>query len=249
MINGLITAIRTLTRIPIRGNYSDNFASSLPWFPLVGFLIASLLNFFLYLFGILTHQTWNEAVAFFILLFDILITGALHLDGLADWADSLGAKGNTKKMLEIMKDSNSGVFGVAAVVLLLLAKWILLVKLLQLDLVIPALFITYITSRFAMVYLSVSLPYARKEGGTGEQFIKNANYRHLSLSFIISLILLFIIGSANSIIIFILNFPLIFLWKYWCKKNLNGITGDLLGAGSELIEIFTLFIVVLLYKF
>jgi len=248
MINSFITALRTLSLIPIKGKDTNDFASSLPWFPIVGFFIASILSGVILLINNISNQSWNTATAFVTIILTTIITGALHIDGFADWADSLGGRGNKEKMLTIMKDSNSGVFGVVSIILLLLGKWIALVKLLELGIAINTLFIAYISSRFAMVYLSVSLPYARSKGGTGEQFVKGAKKYHLVLALVISLLLLFLIDQISAIIFFIISFVVVLLWKRWCKKNLNGITGDLLGAGSEFVEIFIMFIIALFYN-
>ncbi len=248
MIKSFITAIRTLTRIPIKGKDTENFASSLPWFPVVGFLLALLLSGVVLLLRNITNQSWNEATAIFIILLSTLLTGALHIDGFADWADSLGALNNKEKMLKIMKDSNNGAFGVVALILLFWAKWIVLIKLLELNLIILALFVSYVSSRFSMVYLSVTLPYARTSGGTGKRFVKEAKYSHLILAFFISIILLFLIGNILAVIFFFFGFPIIYLWKRWCKNNLNGVTGDLLGAGSEIIEVSILFSIALFYN-
>ncbi len=248
MINGFVSAVRTLTRIPIAGKDTKDFAKSLPWFPVVGFLLASILSGIILTIDYFVNGDWNQATALLILLSGTLLTGALHLDGFADWADSLGAKGNKKKMLEIMKDSNSGAFGIVAIVLLLLAKWIVLIKLLEQNLIIISLFIAFISSRFAMVYFSVTLSYARIEGGTGEHFIKNAKTGHLIYAFVISTLLLYLIGNIYAIVFFILSFIVILFWAFWCNKNLNGITGDLLGAGSEFVEVFTMYFIALFYN-
>ena len=90
MIDGFISAVRTLTRIPIKGKESNNLASSLPWFPLVGFLLASLLSGVIIIFNEVANHNWNEATAIIVIIFGTLLTGALHLDGFADWADSSG---------------------------------------------------------------------------------------------------------------------------------------------------------------
>jgi len=247
MIKSFITAIKTLTRFPIKGKETTDFASSLTWFPVVGFILATILSGIIHTVRYFSKEPWNEATALLIILLSVLFTGALHLDGFADWADSLGALHNKEKMLTIMKDSNSGAFGIIAIVLLLISKWIVLVKLLELHLAITGLFISYVTSRFAMVYLAVTLPYARTGNGTAKQFIQNANNKHLISSLLISLVLLFAIGNIPAIIFFSIGFIVTLMWKLWCKKNLNGITGDLLGAGSELVEVFSLYFLILFH--
>jgi len=244
MINDFITAIRTLTRIPIYGNDTDNFASSLFWFPLVGFLLAVILFAVAALFQFFFKIQWVEAVAFFVLLVSVVITGALHLDGFADWADALGVLGNREKMLAVMKDSNNGAFGLIAVFLLLLAKWIVLVKLLEINLLWFGLVTAYVSSRSAMVYLSFSLPYARAKGGTGKAFVEGAAKKHLLISLILSIIVLSLFVNILSIIFFFSGFIIAYFWKRWCLKYLGGITGDLLGAGSEFVETILFFLIV-----
>ncbi len=244
MINSFITAIRTLTRIPMRGKDTTNFASSLFWFPVVGFLLAVILSLFTWMQNI---SNWNESIAFMIILAGTMLTGALHLDGFADWADSLGAIPNRKKMLLIMKDSNNGAFGVVALVLLLLAKWIVLTQLLNLGLASVGIFTAYISSRFALVYFSAMLPYARAEGGTGGPIINGANGKHIAVAIGETIVLLFVVGNISALVIFSLLFLVMLLWKRWCEKYFNGITGDLLGAGSEIIETTTLFFVAQFY--
>lgn len=240
MLNSFITAVRTLTRIPMGGKDATDFASSLFWFPVVGFLLAVILSSFTWLQNL---SNWNDAIAFIIILAGTMLTGALHLDGFADWADSLGVIPNKKKMLLVMKDSNSGAFGVVALVLLLLAKWIILTQLLNLELASIGIFTAYISSRFALVYFSATLPYARKEGGTGAPIITKANSKHIVVALVETIVLLFVIGNVPALIIFTISFWVMFCWQLWCKKYFNGITGDLLGAGSEIVEITTFFLV------
>ncbi len=248
MISGFVSALRTLTRIPIKGKDAENFSSSLYWFPMVATLLAAMLSGVILIFDEIINPKWNEAIAITIMFLGTVLTGALHLDGLADWADSLGAKPNKEKMLAIMKDSTNGAFGVVALVFILLAKWIALVQLLNYKLAFVGIFVAYISSRFAMVYLSVTLPYARAEGGTGKPIIEGASAKHLIVALLTSILILFFVGNISAILIFILTLIVTQLWREWCKKYFTGITGDLLGAGSEFVEVAALFFVALFYN-
>ncbi|RPI76678.1 MAG: adenosylcobinamide-GDP ribazoletransferase [Desulfobacteraceae bacterium] len=127
-MQGLISAIRTLTIIPIPGKIEDNFSAALSWFPLVGFFIGSLLFGLAWLWLQIIGLHWPEGNALLLVLFQIILTRGLHLDGLADWADSWGGR-DRQHRLAIMKDSRIGSFGVLALVATLLAKYIFFLRL------------------------------------------------------------------------------------------------------------------------
>ncbi len=160
------------------------------------------------------------------------------MDGLADWADSFGALGDVQRRLAIMKDTALGTFGVIALILILLAKWIVFERLCVFGTVIWILPV-FVLSRAVMVELAVALPYARKEGGTGEPFVMEASRTHRRNSRLFCLVFCFLYGPGGLILLLM---ALIFAWVYGvkAKQRFGGITGDLLGAANELTEIILL---------
>jgi cobalamin synthase len=123
-------AIRTLTIIPIPGKDPERKFLALPWFPLIGAGIGLLHVSGNYLFTLLPAKTPTlEAV--FLCALNYIITGALHLDGLADTADAFGTLRTREKTLLILKDPHMGTFGVAALVFAIL--WRTLVYQLLID--------------------------------------------------------------------------------------------------------------------
>jgi adenosylcobinamide-GDP ribazoletransferase len=242
MFNGLITAIRTLSILPIPGKDAEQMASSLPWFPIVGFILGSICYGVAMLMGLVTRNIWPEGTAIVVLGCGILLTRAIHLDGLADWADGFGSWRDKQKILAIMKDPHVGVFGVISVVVILLVKWVALTRLIVSD---SSIYIiaSYIVSRTMLVELSASLPYAREEGGTAAPFVKNARFLHRFISLFFALVLLSgIYGPISGAAALCLGWLVGRLFGWWCYRRVGGVTGDLLGACSEITEATILFI-------
>jgi adenosylcobinamide-GDP ribazoletransferase len=239
---GLVTAMRTLTIFPIPGRDADSMASSLPWFPIVGAILGGIV----YAMGTLLTRfiipDWPEAAAFIIVAAGIYVTRGFHLDGLSDWADSFGAMNNRKRMLEIMKDSRVGAFGVMALVMILLGQWIAVSRLCQHHKMIWII-AAYIVSRLNQVELAVTLPYARAEGGTAGAFVREAKAFHRWIAFILSVILLFVLFHWQGVTILLIGEAIRIAFGFWCNRRFGGVTGDLLGACSVITETTLLFLI------
>jgi adenosylcobinamide-GDP ribazoletransferase len=241
MYNNFVSAVRTLTIIPVPGKDAGNFSSSLPWFPFVGLILSAVLFGIAILAGFVLGKEWPEAIAFIIVVFSILLTGGIHLDGLADWFDALGVSHDRKRMLEVLKDPRSGVFGVLALILIVLGKWMAITKLFTSGMMVW-LIAAYIVSRFAIIDLAVWLPYARSEGGTGERLVKNADWKHRLWGLIFSIVLLIVFTGPGGVIFLGFGWGIGRILGLWFRRKLGGITGDLMGTCSEIVETFLLFI-------
>lgn len=235
MMSGLTTAFRTLSILPVPGKDTGLFSSSLPWFPLVGFILACILYCITYSLNLLTGAVWPEVSAFIVVMGGIIITGGLHLDGLADWADSLGCLPDRERMLAVMKDSRTGVFGVCAIVVSVLGKWIALVKLSDTGMFVW-LTCAYVISRTIIVDIAVWLPYARPEGGTGAALIRGANTIHRLSSMIVCFVLIILLTGPGALVVFFIGWIIGRAFGFWCRRKIGGLTGDLLGACSEIVE-------------
>src|SRR5260370_10823204 len=125
LMEELLVAFQFLTRLPVPriGFQPDSLSRSAKLFPVVGLLIglgASLLQ------RILTSHLNRTLVALLVLTFLVLITGGFHDDGLADAADGFGGGWNREQVLTILGDSRIGIFGTLALVLSLLASFLVL---------------------------------------------------------------------------------------------------------------------------
>jgi adenosylcobinamide-GDP ribazoletransferase len=161
------------------------------------------------------------------------ITGAFHLDGLADTADGLYGHHEREKALAIMKDSRVGAMGLVAVACVLLVKAAALGSIANGRFL--ALMIVPAYARSAMMVGIRVLPYARGKAGTGSAFfetpLRAADFKYAAAPVILSLFL----GWRGLLLnLFFAAATLAMIWFY--RKKLAGITGDLLGAMTEILE-------------
>jgi len=244
MLRGLVTAFRTLTIFPVPGREASNHSAALPFFPVVGFTLGLLLWLVSLIDRLISGNGWPMGIALAILLASIVSTGALHLDGLADFADAVGGGWDRENRLNIMKDTHLGVFGGIAVLLALLCKWLAFSKLLTIGSTVWIILITML-SRTMQVNLAVRLDYARSEVGTASSLVRQASPHHRVAAFLPTVVVAGIFGPFGLAVLALAE---IITWGYgsWCRKNFGGVTGDLLGAGNEIIEVVLLFSAALL---
>lgn len=239
-------ALAFLTKIPVPGQNKitgDNLVKSSSYFPLVGAILGGLLYLFSRLISIYFAGKTSLLAALLLILW-VFLTGALHLDGLADTFDGL-AGGRTKEdRLRIMKDSSTGSFGLVAVVLVLLLKFTCLQSL-QDEHLTAALFYSPLLSRWSMVTLMSFTPYAKKKESLGKPFVERIEKEQL----ILATALTAAAGSIYPRTFFLILLPpvllFVFLLRRFFLQKLDGITGDCLGAANELLEAAVLLLLLL----
>ncbi|MEE9239676.1 MAG: adenosylcobinamide-GDP ribazoletransferase [bacterium] len=246
-MRGLATALRLLSVLPIPGRDADQMSSALPWFPLAGAALGGILYGMALLLDGWSGGGWPEGVAAAVLLGSVMLTGAFHLDGLADWADGFGGGHTSQEALAIMKDSRIGAFGVIALVLVLLIKWVSLARLVESDAFIWIV-AAYIVSRTMQAELAAWLPYARPEGGTAASIVQGARPFHRICALISALIMVLILGGPAGVLALGAGWVACRGFGWWCRRRLGGVTGDLLGAGSEIVETLILVIYALAWR-
>lgn len=237
MMRGLISALRTLTSIPVPGRDAVKMSSALSWFPAVGLLLGLIVCGLIRLQWIAMGGTWPEGAAVIAVIAGVFLTRGIHLDGLADWADGFLGSRDRERVLTIMKDSRIGSFGALAVVCVVLAKWVCLVRLIgmgSLEWIIAA----YVFSRTMPVVLLVAEPYARAGGGTAAPFAQGAGQKHLAVAMIQAALLVLLVCGLHWTWLAMLLAGWCFArcFGLWCRKRVGGITGDLLGACTEIVE-------------
>jgi len=240
MNSTLPLALTFLTKLPWpwRGPADETaLARSLFWFPWVGAALG--LSFWGAWAGLQRILPAPAAAGLFLAL-TVWITGGLHLDGLADTADGLGGGRTPETALRIMKDSRVGAFGVISLILALILKFSLFLSLPTKAGGTTVLLLYPVVSRWSMVLLAYLSPYARAEGGLGQamtlgvspKVLAGASFSAGALSFLIlGLPGLGLLGAAAA---------LVWLGSLYCQRRLGGITGDILGATNEVVEIMVL---------
>jgi len=225
-VKQLVIAFGFLTRLPmprVEAGAND-FAAAIRCYPLVGLALGALVAAAGWVGALV--DPWTGACA--ALLTWIAVTGALHLDGLADLADGLGAAhGDRTRLLAVMADPHIGSFGVVAIVAQMIAKLVLLhaVGLTAWWLVILVPF----AARMGPLAWAVLLPPLRA-GGLGAAVAGAVRLRDL-IGWALLLALAAVAAPA------MLAVPLLILAvAAWLRRKLGGITGDAHGAGIELVE-------------
>jgi adenosylcobinamide-GDP ribazoletransferase len=233
-----ILMLQFLTRIPINIQLqaeSKDFAKGVKYFPLVGLVVGSI-NVIGYS---LVSLVFSKTVAvIFTCLLNIMITGAFHLDGLADTCDGIFSSRTRERMLEIMRDSRIGANGAIAIFFDLVLRIGFLIHLKD-----PALFkavlIAPVISRTAMIYL-MSAPPARAEGGLGNLFLGKVRLWDGMIAGALCLALVVLILNYQALSVIAVNLIAIWGYRRLILKQIQGMTGDTLGAGNEVSEIMVL---------
>jgi adenosylcobinamide-GDP ribazoletransferase len=224
------SAIQFMTTLPAGRVAEFDPAGMVPWFPAVGLLLGG----FLALFDTLAVRWWGlPTVAVLEVVLLAAMTGALHLDGLGDTADGLFSRRSREKILEIMKDSHTGSMGVVAIGSAMALKWAGLSALEDHRLLLLVLVPAY--ARSAILLAMRFLEYGRPAGGIGQPFFS----RRLSLRRFwgVALTMALSIGLGPRALWLNLAFFLITaaVIGYYAKR-LGCITGDMLGALTEITE-------------
>ena len=219
-----------MTIVPLGKSREFHPRRMVAYFPLVGLLVGAALSFLDQVF----LRLWSPPVAGMLdVLFLIAVTGAFHLDGLGDTADGLYGRRSREAALAIMKDSRIGVMGLIAIVCCLAVKWAGISGLQQhrplLLMLVPAY------SRSAIIFGMRFLPYGRSEGGTGHHFFAQKPSATSFVGVLIPLALSVLLGW-RGLLLFAGFIILLSAILYYYKRKINGITGDMLGAMTEMIE-------------
>ncbi len=226
----LLAALQFLTIIPFGKPSVYDPKGMIPFFPIVGLIIGLLIAIFdqaaLIFFPVQTTSILDVVLL-------AALTAALHIDGLGDTADGLMGHHSREKALVIMKDSRIGAMGLVAIVCTLAVKWGGILNLHEHRMLLLVLVPAY--SRSAMIFGIRFLEYGRPDGGTGYDFfdapIKPPAFRWLLIPLIVSIFLGW--KGIRLNIIFALITAIIILFY---KKRMGCITGDMLGAMTEVIE-------------
>jgi adenosylcobinamide-GDP ribazoletransferase len=239
LLRHLLGAFRFLTVLAIPGPHprAPEQGRVLAWFPLPGLVLGAAAAGAAWL---LRGHLAAGAAAVLIVGGLAWLTGALHLDGVADVADGLGGgHGDPARTLAIMRDSRIGAFGATALVLVLGAKVVAVAELLGRTDVPWALVCAPVVARFAAVPLVVLFPYAAPEG-MGRAFHDQAGGRELAIAAVLTAAILAAAG-LRSLVPTAAALLAAAAVALLVRRRLGGLTGDAYGAAIELAE--TVFLV------
>ena len=228
-MKNFLTALQFLTILPTGTRFEPE--RMLAHFPLVGILLGLLVA----TFDLLATRFWAAPVVGVLDgIFLLLLTGALHLDGLSDTVDGLyGGQRSVERSLEIMKDSRIGAMGAAAMICSLAVKFTAMGAISNhrflMLLVIPAF------ARSSILFAVRYLPYGRPQGGTGSVCFQKPPRLKDGWGLLLAALLALLAGLQGVVLILVFIATVaVGVFGYW--RRLGCITGDMMGALIEICE-------------
>lgn len=243
------------TRLPLWRVHEperDSFEHVVEYWPMVGWITGGTLAL---CFAVGVNFLSLPVLAILVLASRLLMTGALHEDGLADFCDGMGGGNGRERIMQIMKDSHIGTYGVIGLILYFLTMYFgmreMTMKFLSNSLqdgtnpilvTATALLTMDVWSKFCASLLVFQLPYARKAEEAKSKVVY-APFGLLAhcLRFMVALIpvilLWFVAGTMPHPVIFVVPVIVELLLSLWLRRSLQGYTGDCCGAVFCLCEV------------
>jgi adenosylcobinamide-GDP ribazoletransferase len=231
----LLSAFQFLTRIPLPSPAfeADSLARAVKFFPVVGLVVgagAALLQ------RVLNHHLNRSLVALVVLTYLVLITGCLHEDGLADVADGFGGGWSKDRILLILRDSRIGSYGAVALVLSLLARYLLLVSL-PIEHFASYVISAHVLCRWSSLPLSYFLSPAREGDGQGARIARLTSPTSLIMGTVFAGAIIGFALRRAALVPVIGAVVVVVLSGWFYSRKIGGITGDCFGATNQLTEI------------
>lgn len=238
-MRAFMLAIQFLTCIPLPAHPAageEELGKAMACFPLVGLCIGGCLVLAHIALGSLFPVSIVDGMVVALL---VAVSGAMHLDALADAADGIfGGKGREEK-LRIMKDPRVGAFGVVAVVLVLMLKYGALVAMPR-RLKYPALLLFPMIGRWSQLLVAYRSDYAGLTPGIGFTFTRQVTFPMVLFNaFLVCACALYLL-SLRGVVVSVLILLACLWYAAYVRRTLGGVTGDVLGAATELSEVLAL---------
>lgn len=255
-MNSFLIGLQFLTRIFVVKQSvwtEQSFGESVKFFPAVGAVLGIFYAAIVGAISFLNLPLFTGAVGFATM---IILTGGIHCDGLMDSADGLFSGREREKILEIMKDSRAGAFGVVSMILVAALEIATLIELARLSTwwLCAAIYSAPIIARLMMVVTIGAFPYAR-QSGMGKAFAHFTTRRTIifaageTILLLLPLILIskifFLCAAAASLVALIVTIK----FARFSTRKIGGVTGDIYGAITTLAEMFSLITFLLIGNF
>ena len=246
LFESMLIAFSMYSKIPMpKVEWNEkNMKYAMCFFPMIGIVIGVCVQ----IIGTLLIKSTFGSLFFSVImtLLPIMITGGIHLDGFLDTMDALSSWGDKEKKLEILKDSNSGAFAIIGMGCYLLCN-IALWSEVSVEM-LPLIFCTYVLSRALSGYSVVTFQTA-KNSGLAKTFQDAAQKNRVKITMycwiVTSTGCMLVYNLKNAITMFVAGALFFQYYKYLCKKQFGGITGDLAGYFLQVFELLMLGVIVL----
>jgi adenosylcobinamide-GDP ribazoletransferase len=227
------TGLGFFTRLPV-GASTTSLSDAARVFSLIGALIGIGATLF-YVFGLWIGLS-SPMSAILAVAATAVVTGALHEDGLADFADMLGVRGDRPRKLAVMRDSTIGSYGTLALIFISLMKVAALMELAVPGQVAGALISAHALGRGVLPLIMRTYPLARSDGLAVHAGKPPVNGTYLAL--ILGALIAGLVGGPGvALVATVSALAAGFLVAHLAHRQLGGYTGDVLGAAEQIIEV------------
>jgi adenosylcobinamide-GDP ribazoletransferase len=235
-----LAAVAFLTRVPLPASWHFDAADvgrAAVCFPLIGAGLGLIGVAAIRLLALTKSGVTPPVAAILVVALGAGLTGAMHLDGLADMADGFGGGRSREDVLRIMRDHAVGAYGAVALVLLILVKVAALTALLERSVAEPYLIVAPMLGQWASVPLGCFLPYARRaEGGLGSAITDYVGWGELIRATALAVVLTVLVAGWRGVACWMAVGVVTAINGRWCSRRIGGVTGDTLGANTEICE-------------
>ena len=245
-MTALLAAFGLLTRVPIRRAFNEaDVARATAFYPIVGAAIGSAQAAVLWVASSLlpadtgaggASRVPSAVIAVCLVALAVWVSGALHLDGLADTADGFGGGRSRDEALSIMRDPRVGAYGSIAIALVLLLQVACLDALIERRAATVPLLAAPVAGRWAMAAVGWWLPYARGDGGLGAVAGGPAAGTGLAIATASAILLLWAVAGWRALAFGAVAAGVTLAAGRACRRRIGGFTGDTLGATGGLTE-------------
>lgn len=234
-MKSLLLMISFFTRIPIKYKYEyreQDLKRGIMYFPLIGLIIGAAI----WLPSLAKDFLDKPVIILASWIIYLWITGGLHIDGLADTFDGIFSNRDKDRMLEIMKDSRIGTFGVLGIIFIILSN---LVVSFYID--YRFLLLLPIVGRTSALISASTSKYARKEAGMGTTFINNCKLKEVVFGVIFTLVVSSVVLNYKVALLILITYIIALLQTRYIKGKIDGTTGDTLGFVIEISQTVFIF--------
>ena len=224
----------TRIKINLKDVSEDEFYNSMTLLPLTGVVIGLWLGLIAFGLSFVNEPTIGAVVMIFAYM---LITGGLHMDGVADTIDGLMSARDRARVMEIMKDSRLGSFGAIALILLFLANFAAYKTLLTYDFLPGMLVLAPVVGRFCGLLNCRLSTYAEGGGGLGKRIVEMTKTWHIVVYLILILAAALLLYGWSAVIALGVAIIVALYIKNMVQKGIGGMTGDTIGFTIEVSQV------------
>ncbi len=234
----LALSFLTVLPVAIESASESDVAASMAWFPLIGLATGIVFALEDRALAFLLGHAVRSAI---VVLSMAVLSGAIHLDGLADTADALGAGSDRIRALEVLRDSRIGTFGAIALFFDLGLKVLALAGSSGRPR-LTALILAPMLGRWALVAVSYKIDYLRSSGA-GSAMLGRRSERNLLIASSVAIVSMLPFFSRTLLVTYAIAIVVTIAMRSFYRRWLGGITGDLIGACGEIVEVLALIVI------